>query len=269
MLTAITRKPSLCLQDCVLTYLQRQSIDLEEAFREHRSYERCLAEMGVQVVSVPAESDLPDAVFVEDTAAIVDEVAVIARMKVIRRRPEISRLIPIFSHYRPLKYLSLPAVLEGGDIIRVGRTLYVGISMRTNLDGAVQLEEILRSYDYQVRPVKVRGCLHLTTGCSYIGRDTILANETWVDTSQFEGFEVINTCSVSEPWAANTMLIDETVILSESFPRTRDCLESRGFKVKTVKISELEKAEGGLSCLSKIIQTTKTAPELKYSGRIV
>jgi len=263
MLTAITRAPGPCLQDCELTYLQRQSIDVEKAIGQHSDYEQCLKDLGVEVVSLRAEQDLPDAVFIEDTSVIVDEICVVARMGAARRRAEISSVIATLSHYRPVKRIKPPATLEGGDVIRIGRMLYVGISTRTSRDGVAQLEKLLRPYDYQVIPVQLKGCLHLTTSCSYIGQGVILANESWVDSSHFKDFELIDVCSLGEPWAANTVLINGVAVVSSSFPKTIELLEARGFKLKVVEISELEKAEAGLSCLSKIFETNKPAPRLR------
>jgi dimethylargininase len=261
MITAITRKPSPSLLNCELTYLERQVINVEKATQEHCAYEQCLKELGVQVVSLRPESTLPDAAFVEDIAVVVDEIAVVARMGAAKRQTEINSLIALLSYYRPLDYITAPATLEGGDVIRIGRTLYVGVSTRTNYQGVEQLQKILYPYDYQVIPVPVSGCLHLTTGCSYIGQGVILANGRWVDSSQLRGVEVIDVCSTAEPWAANTMAIDGVILVSSSFPKTMELLASRGHRVRAVEIAELEKAEAGLSCLSKLFETDKPAPQ--------
>lgn len=265
MITAITRMPSQSLFDCELTYLERQCIDVEKAIEQHRNYEQSLKELGVQVISLCAESHLPDAAFVEDIAVVVDEIAVIAQMGATKRRAEIGSLINLLSYYRQLEYIKAPATLEGGDVIRIDRTLYVGISTRTNCYGVEQLRKILYPYDYQVIPVQVKGCLHLTTGCSYLGQGTLLVNSGWVDTSLVKGFEMIDVCSISEPWASNTVTVDDVNLISSSFPKTMELLEFRGYKVKAVEISELEKAEAGLSCLSKIFETDKPTPKFQVA----
>jgi dimethylargininase len=249
MLTAITRGVSPCLGDCALSFLARQEIDITRAIRQHHDYERCLAQLGVRVISLPAEPDLPDATFVEDPAVVVDEVAIINLMGNRLRQKEADSLAAALSPLRPLRFLREPARLEGGDVLRIDRTLYVGASSRTNDAGIKQLGEILSPYGYQVRAVDVRGCLHLKTGCSYLGRDAILANRSWVDVARIEGCAVIDV-PPAEPFAANTLLIGDTVLLPRGFPQTRALLEDRGFPVRTIDVSELMKAEAGLTCMS-------------------
>ena len=262
MLTAITRGVSTSLRDCQLTFLQLTPIDLEKAIYQHEAYKQALAQLGVQLVSLPLEPDLPDAVFVEDTAVVVDEVAIVAPMGTAQRRPETKSLVPVLSCYRPLKFLPPQTSLEGGDVIRIGRTLFVGVSTRTNREGVTALQSIFQPYHYEVRPVEVTGCLHLTTGCSYIGRNTILANTSWVDVSAFEGFDIIDVNSVDEPWAPNTIVIGDVIMISSSFPATKAMLKKRGFNVLSVDISEFEKAEAGLSCMSKIFNDAPAQSQL-------
>jgi len=254
MRIAITREPDPSIVDCQLTYLQRQPIDVRKAVQQHQAYKECLAHLNLHVVQLTIDKVLPDAVFVEDTAVVVDELAVVPIMGSARRQSEIQELLPAFSRYRPLKFLRPPATLEGGDVIRVGRTLFVGLSTRTNLEGVNQLREILRPFDYQVRPVEVKACLHLSTALSYIGENTVLANKNWVDLSPFEGFSLMDVSAMGEPWSANTIRINGSNIVSRSFPKTSAALRERGFNVITVDISELEKAEAGLSCMSLIFE---------------
>lgn len=251
MLRAITRGISPCIGNCELTYLDRQEIDAEKAVQQQRSYEQYLSSLGLSVISLPAEPTLPDAVFVEDTAVVVDEVAVITTMGAVSRRPEVRSVSPTLAEHRPLKFINGTGTLEGGDVMRVGRTLYVGVSTRTNLDGIAQMRSILKLYDYQVRAVEVKSCLHFKTGCTYLGRNTILANRAWVDLSPLEGFEVIDVPD-GEPWAANALVIGEDVLVPASCPQTAGLLDERGFNVRTINVSELEKAEAGLTCMSII-----------------
>ncbi|HZF41200.1 MAG TPA: arginine deiminase family protein [Blastocatellia bacterium] len=256
MLTAFTRQVSPSLGNCELTFLSRVEIDVSKASAQHRAYERLLRLNGVHVLPLPVEPGLPDAVFVEDTAVVVDEIAVVARMGAATRREEVNSLIPVLGRYRSLRFLGSPATLEGGDVIRVGRTLFVGESTRTNAEGIAQLREFLAPYDYQVRAVKVDGCLHLTTGCSYLGRNVVLLNRSWVDAGPFEWAERIET-PASEPWAANTVTVGDLLLLPAGYPRTRELLERRGVRMVTTDISEFEKAEAGLSCLSLIFEDNR------------
>jgi dimethylargininase len=254
MLTAITRRVSPCIHKCELTYLTRRPIDIERAREQQQAYERLLSDLGLHVISLPAEEELPDAVFVEDTAVITDEVAVVTTMGCAARRREVDSISPLLEKYRLLKSINGTGVLEGGDVVRVGRTLFVGVSTRTNVNGIAQLREIVTPYDYEVRPVEVKDCLHLSTGCGFIGQNTILANPSWVDLSPFEGFEIINV-PPSEPWGANARTLADHVLISAASPQTVARVSERGFRVLPVDISEFEKAEGGLTCMSLIFNS--------------
>jgi dimethylargininase len=259
MLVALTRGVSASIGDCLLTHLTRQHIDTNTAVSQHRAYEDCLRQVGIHVISLPVEPELPDSAFVEDPAIVLDELALIGRMGAVKRRAEAKSLAPVLAALRPLKFMDGPGTLEGGDRVRIGRTLFVGVSRRTNMHGVEQLRTILGPYDYEVRPVRVKSCLHLTTGCSYLGDHTILMNPDWVDASVFKDYEIIST-PPEEPWGANTIGIGDGVVLaSASFPRTRALLEQRGFEVRVVNISELEKAEAGLSCMSLIFECEQSA----------
>jgi dimethylargininase len=249
--TAITRQVSSSINHCELSFHTRQPIDVAKAMAQHKAYEDCLARLGVRIVSLPAEPDLPDAVFVEDPAVVVDEVAVISIMGAPSRRPEASSLAETLSQYRPIKFLVEPATLDGGDVMRAGRSVFVGLSQRTNREGIAQLSDILRVYDYQVQPVEVRGCLHLKSACSYLGHDTILINRSLIDVEQFRGFELLDVPD-EEPAAANALLVQDVVIIPASFPKTRALLEQRGFRVQAIDLSELQKAEAGVTCTSLI-----------------
>ena len=251
MLTAITRAVSQSINACELTFHMQQPIDVARAALQHRSYEELLRELGVRVIPLPEERDLPDAVFVEDAAVVVDEVAIMTRMGAASRRPEIESLARALSAHRPIKFMEAPATLDGGDVMRIGRALFVGASSRTNADGMDQLRSFLAPYGYEVKAVEMRGCLHLKSGCSYIGRNSILINRSLIDAAQLEGFELIEV-PATEPNAANALLIDDVVILPASFPETGAMLEERGFNVRTVDVSELQKAEGGVTCKSVI-----------------
>ena len=254
MLTAITRRVGPCIHNCQLTYLQRQPIDVRKAARQQEAYERLLADLGLQVISLPAEPDLPDAVFVEDTAVVTDELAVVTTMGSALRRPEVESISQILAKYRPVQSINGAGMLDGGDVVKAGRTLFVGVSRRTNMRGVFQLREILEPYDYVVKPIEVNGCLHLSTGCGFIGQKTILANCSWIDVSPFDGFDIMDV-STTEPWAANALTLANHVLISASCPQTAARLRERGFSVIDVDISELEKAEGGLSCLSLIFKS--------------
>lgn len=254
MLSAMTRRVSPRLGECELSYLSRECIDAALAAEQHHLYERKLDQLGVRVHSLPPLPDQPDCTFVEDPAVVVDEVAVITTMGIASRRGERESLARALSDFRPLRFMSEPALLEGGDVVRVGRTLYVGLSGRTDLQGHEQLRDLLAPFDYQVRGVEVRECLHLKTGCSYLGRGVMLVYGDWVNVSQFEGLELLEVPR-EECWAANALALGETIIMPEGFARTRALIEERGFRVETLQVSELMKAEAGLTCMSIIFKS--------------
>jgi dimethylargininase len=260
LLTAITRQVSASINNCELSFHARQQIDVAKAIAQHQAYEDCLAGLGVRIVSLPAEPELPDAVFVEDPAVVVDEVAVISIMGAPSRRSETRSLAEALSQYRPIKFLIEPATLDGGDVLRAGRSVFVGLSQRTNRDGIAQLSEMLRVYDYEVQPVEVRGCLHLKSACSYLGYNTVLVNRSWIDVEQFRGFELLDVPD-EEPGAANALLVQDVVIIPASFPKTHALLEQRGFRVQTTDLSELQKAEAGVTCTSLIFNHRMAAED--------
>jgi dimethylargininase len=254
LLTAITRAVSPAINRCELGYLPRQEIDFAKAAEQHRRYEDCLRELGLTVVSLPAEPALPDSMFVEDPVVVVKEVAVMTRMGAESRRAESESLAEALARYRPLRWLRAPATLEGGDVLRIGKTLYVGLSARTNQAGIAQLAEELRPFGYAVRAVAVRGCLHLKSACCSLGDRAILVNREWMDTAPFEGLTIIDV-PASEPRAANVLTIGDTVLAPESFPETVNVIEQLDWKVRTLDISELMKAEAGLTCSSIVLET--------------
>src|SRR5205807_1204278 len=240
MLTAITREVSASISDCELSFHARQPIDVAKAVAQHKAYQNCLAELGVRIVSLPAEPELPDAVFVEDAAVVVDEVAVISIMGAPSRRPEADSVAHALSPYRSITFLRESATLDGGDVLRVGRRVFAGLSQRTNREGMAQLRDVLQSFDYDVQAVEVRRCLHLKSACSYVGNDTVFINRAWVDAARFRGFQLLDV-PVEERAAANALLINDVVIIPASFPMTRALLEKRGFRVRVIDLCELQK----------------------------
>lgn len=252
MLIAITRPVSPSINRCELTFHDKEPIDVSKAAAQHAAYEECLRQLGVRVVSLAIEPDLPDSVFVEDAAVVVDEAAVIPVMGAQSRRPETAGIAAALAAYRPLTFLESPATLDGGDVMRIGRSLFVGASSRTNAAGIAQLRAALAPLRYEVTAVEISRCLHLKSGCSYVGRNSILVNREWVDVTQLSGFELIDV-PAGEPSASNALLIEDSVIVPSAFPRTIAMLEARGFAVLPIDVSELQKAEGGVTCKSIIL----------------
>jgi dimethylargininase len=254
MLTAITRAVSPAIVNCELSFISRQPIDLEIARAQHHAYEQLLETLGADVISLPAEPNLPDSMFVEDPAIVLDEVAVIFPLGTESRRPEAASLAQAISKSRKLEYVTLPGTLEGGDVLRIGRKLFVGLTKRSNAEGIRQLAAVLAPHDYEVIGVPVTGCLHLKSAVTAVDRDTLLANRAWFDPSSFSAFRFIDV-DPTEPHAANALALANTVIFPASFPHTRARIEAAGFHLTPLDISELQKAESGLTCSSLIFET--------------
>ena len=253
MLTAITRAVSPAINRCEIGFIDRQEIDLANANEQHRQYELLLADLGAKVVSLPAEPDYPDSVFVEDPAVVVDEIAIMTRMGAASRRGESESLAQALSAFRPLRRLREPATLEGGDVMRIGRTLYVGLSQRTTRAGIQQLTDELEPLGYSVVPVEVRGALHLKTACCWLGDDSILANRAWLDADQFARFRIVDVAP-GEERGANVLMVGDSVVVPASFPRTAEKLAHAGINVRLLDVSELMKAEAGVTCCSLLFE---------------
>jgi dimethylargininase len=255
MLTAITRAVSPAIVHCELSFIDRKPIDLTRAQEQHHAYEKLLERLSANVISLPAEPDLPDSMFVEDPAIVLDELAVILPLGTETRRREAPSLAQALAKFRKLECVNLPGTLEGGDVLRIGRKLFVGLSKRSNTEGVRQLAAILAPHNYEVIAVPVAGCLHLKSAVTYLGRNALLANRPWFDATPLAGCDWIDV-DPAEPHAANALALGGTIIFPASFPRTRARIEAQGFQVTPLDISELQKAESGLTCSSLLFEST-------------
>lgn len=253
MLLAITRAVSRSIIHCELTHLARTPIDVERARRQHAEYEAALRRLGAAVISLPEEPTLPDAVFVEDTALVLDECAVILRPGAESRRPEAESIARLLSRYRKLYNVQAPARVDGGDLLQIGRDLYLGLSTRSEATAAEQLRTMLEPLGYRIHEVEVTGCLHLKSAATRVQEDTLLINPAWIDKRGFHGVKTIEI-DASEPYAANAVLLGNSVIYPTAFPKTYRRLVSAGLEVVTVAADELAKAEGAVTCCSLIFQ---------------
>jgi len=238
---------------CELTFMERDSIDIAAATRQHAAYEDALRALGATVVCAPTAPTLQDGVFVEDTALVLDEIAVLANMRRPSRAPETELIDMLLQTQREIVRIQSPGSLEGGDAFLVGRTVFIGLSTRTNEAGIEQLRALVEPFGYRVAPVAVTGCLHLTTGASSPAEGLALVNPDWVDARAFAEVNML-TVDPAEPWAANSLKINGTALLADCFPRTREILETHGVDTRVTDISELMKAEAGLSCMSLLFE---------------
>jgi dimethylargininase len=248
---AITRAVSRSINECELTHLGREPIDVERARQQHAAYERALEAAGCAIVQLDEAADLPDSVFVEDTAIVFDEIAIITRPGAATRRPETRPVAQLLRGYRDVWEITAPATVDGGDVIVAGRTVFVGQSGRTNPEAVAQMRRALDPRAYEIHMVPVGGCLHLKSAATAIGEHRLLINPRWVEPGAFPGFELIEIDPL-EPPAANVLRVGQELICAERFHRTRERLEREGLVVRSVDLSELAKAEGAVTCCSLV-----------------
>jgi len=253
---AVTRVPSRSIAHCEVTYVQRSPIDPDLARAQHRAYVDTLRDHGLTIIELPAEDALPDAVFVEDPVIVLDEVAVALHMGAPSRRPEVDSLVHAITPFRSVVRMDEHGTVDGGDVLRIGRTLYVGLSTRTDAAGLHALADVVGTCGHTVCPVRVHGCLHLKSACTWLG-DRLLMNPDWIDTAPFADLPRLR---VAEPWAADVLGLPDPaatgaparIVMPASFPRTRDMLRHNGYDVRAVDVSELQKAEAGVTCMALV-----------------
>ena len=254
MVIAITREVSSRFNECEITHINRTPIDLNIARAQHQEYVYTLAKIGCQVIELPEQPDLPDSVFVEDTACILPEVAVITRPGADSRKPETETIIQALSSHRPLVHVTAPATIDGGDVLVLGKNIYVGLSTRSTPEAISQLLGLLDNYGYKAIGVELKNCLHLKTAITRVDENTLLINKNWVDAAYFTNYELLEV-DPSEPFAANCLpVIDSVIYPAAAFPRTQEKLTQKGFNVVNVNLDELAKAEGAVTCCSLIIE---------------
>lgn len=249
---AITRAVSRAITRCELTHLDREPIDLERAREQHAAYEAALVELGCRVEGLPEEPDLPDSVFVEDTAVVVDEVAVLTRPGAASRRAEVESIGRALAPYRTVVRLGEPATLDGGDVLRLGRRFLVGLSSRSKRSGVAALAAHLAPFGYTVEGVELGACLHLKSAATEVADGVVAVNPEWIDPKVLGGVEAI-AIDPTEPYAANGVRVGGRFLYPTAFPRTAERLSKRGISLRTIDLSELAKAEGAVTCCSLIL----------------
>jgi dimethylargininase len=259
MLAALTRSVSSSFANCQVTYLERTPIDVQRAAAQHADYCAALQRHAITVLRLPAEDALPDAVFVEDPLLVLDEVAIALRPGASSRSAEVASLVPVIARFFPVERLPQDGTVDGGDVLRVGRTLYIGLSTRTTTEGARSLAGVVARFGYTVVPVRVHGCLHLKSACTWLG-DRVLLNPQWLDTAPFRTARPLH---VAETWAADVLLLPEALLMPASFPATTALLQQHGYDVETVDVSELQKAEAGVTCMSVLFHTAVVPRDLQ------
>jgi dimethylargininase len=250
---ALTRDLSRSIERCELTFLDRVPIDYTRAVAQHHGYCHRLEALGLEVLRLPADESFPDGSFVEDTAVVLDEVAILARPGAASRRGESPAIQAALAPYRRVERIEAPATLEGGDVLVVGRRIFVGVSTRTNAAGIEALGRIAGVHGYDVAPVRVTGCLHLKSAVTALDERTLLANSGWIDPAPLRGFRVLEVAP-EEPGAANVLRVRDELWAHPGFPRTLERIEGEGYRVTPMDVSELLKAEAALTCESLLFR---------------
>jgi dimethylargininase len=250
---ALTRDISPAIVRCELTHLAREPIDVAMARRQHDAYEQRLREAGCSVARLAADSDLPDSVFIEDTAVVFDELAIITRPGALSRRRETDAVAEAMAAYRPIVRIEEPATLDGGDVLTVGKRVFVGESPRTNAAAISQMARHLAPHGYTVHLVPVQGCLHLKSAATLVSDGTVLINPAWVPADRFRPLTLLEV-HPAEAYGANALRIGAGVIYAAAFPRTSARLLGRGIQVTEVDVSEIAKAEGAVTCCSLVFR---------------
>lgn len=255
---AITRSVSAALARCELTHLERSPIDVARARAQHVAYEAALRALGCRVVALPEEPTLPDSVFVEDTAVVLDEIAVLTRPGAASRRAEVASIADAVAAYRTCVRLEEPATLDGGDVLRLGRRLFVGLSSRSNPAGVAGLAAALAPFGYEVKGLELGACLHLKTAVTEAAPGVVLCNPAWLDPRVLGDVAVVEV-DPAEPFAANVLALGGRVLLPAAFPRTAERLARCGLDLYPVAVDELAKAEGAVTCCSLVFRAGDAA----------
>ncbi len=250
---ALTRAISPRIAECELTHLDRTPIDVAAARAQHAEYTRALVALGCAVQEVEPALDHPDSVFIEDTAVVFDEIAVITRPGAESRRGETAAVERVLAPLRPIAHIMAPGTLDGGDVFVVGKRVFAGRTGRTNDVGIAQLRAALAPHGYTVEALDVTGCLHLKTAVTAVDDRTVLLNPQWVDRHGLAGVEIIEV-DPAEPMGANIVRVGEALLYGASYPLTRARLEARGYRPVCVDASELAKAEGAVTCCALILR---------------
>jgi len=244
---AFTRAVGPRLVECETT--QDGRVDVAKAIAQHAAYERALTEAGLEVRRLPALADYPDAVFVEDTALLLGEHAVILRPGAASRAGEIESTAEGLATAFTVHRLDAGHV-DGGDVLRIGRTLHLGLSSRTDHAGLDALARIVAPLGFEIIPVPVAGGLHLKSAATWVA-GLLVHNPDWVSASHFTGVELL-AVAPAEAYGGNVLLAGDTLLAAADSPNTAELLSRRGFDVVSLDISEMRKADAALTCMSLI-----------------
>ena len=245
---AVVRKPGEDFAGGITTSQMGKPI-YELLLKQHEAYIKTLETLGLEVVLLDALPDYPDAYFVEDTAVVTPDVAVIANPGAETRKGEVENIVTVLSRYRKTVRINPPGTLDGGDVLMVGTHFFIGISERTNTDGAVQLGRVLETFGNTWTAVPVASGLHLKSSVNCVGKNCLLITEKLARLDEFSRYDKI-VIKAAEAYAANTLQVNDGLIIPKGFPDTRKKLERMGCDIIELDVSEVRKMDGGVTCLS-------------------
>ena len=246
---AIVREVPDSFTQCVTSFIGSEPIDVNLARNQHKVYCETLEHLGLKLINLAADNSLPDCCFVEDTAIVVDELAIITSPGVTSRVAETIAMEEALKPIRKIYSINSPGTIEGGDALRIDKKIYIGVSSRTNVEGIKQASEILSPYGYNIIPVCINGTLHLKSVVTYLGENTIILAEGHLDETIFSEYDKV-IVPVEEAYCANCLEINGKVLIPKGYPYTKSLLVQKGFDVIELEMSEFEKADGALTCKS-------------------
>ena len=250
---AIVREVPDSFQKCVTGFHPKMQIDVGLAKHQHQRYCTTLASLGLKLIRIDADDTMPDCCFTEDTAIVVDDLAVITYPGIPSRVRETIEIEKILSPLKTIVHIKEPGTIEGGDVLKIGNKIYIGSSSRTNEEGIKQAALVIEPKGYQVIPVKIKDTLHLKSVCTYMGKGCILLAEGYLDDTVFSEYDKV-ILPKEEEYCANCLVVNGSILIPKGFPKTKGLIEKKGFPVIELEMSEIEKAEGALTCLSVIFK---------------
>ena len=246
---AIVRPVPDSYAHCVRTIVEE--IDVGLAKRQHAEYCKVLQEVGLKLVWIKGDNALPDSCFVEDTAVVFGEKAIICNMKIESRREEVAEVAKMLEKLKETRYVKPPAIIDGGDVLKIEEKVFVGLSTRTNLYAVHQLRKILGNSSLEIVPVEIRNMLHLKSACTYLGNSYVILSKGHFNTEILRDYEKI-VVPRGEEYAADCLVINGTVLMAKGYPKTKRLIEKQGFFAKELEVAEFRKGAGALTCLSII-----------------
>ena len=248
---AIVRDVAKSYNQCIKPDKLTVPINVPLARAQHRAYCNALMDSELKLIRIPADDRFPDCCFVEDPAIVIEGAAIISRMGAKSRRGEERAVRQLLTRHKTIRWIKPPGTIEGGDVLKIGRQIYIGLSERTNQSAINQVRTIAAKYGYQVIPVKVKGMIHLKTGSTYLGNNCVTLVKGQLDAKTFTGYRKI-IIPKSESYSANCLSVNGTVLMSRGYPKTRQRIKNAGFRVVELDMSEFRKGGGSLTCLSII-----------------